>query len=153
MRWTVALCLLLCCAPLSASDHARWEVQGRVASITHIAFPGGATEDNAALFTYPPEVNPGSPSFLVVVTFNCQGISCWEPSIWPVAQSAASASYLLGSCSKHSSTSTSTSPLGTTTFTTWSCDNQHYADCWTMSGYLIGGLVADRQTAGGSCLY
>lgn len=136
MRWMLILALCLCCAPLFAGqDVATWQLQGRVDNIEYIAFPGLISgETLVTVNTLPPQLHGGQTQ----VVLRCDPSSGIDCSV-----------AILGSCSKHSTTTTS----GGYVFVVWTCDNKHAADCRYFSGYMADGLVGDSGTSGPSCLY
>ena len=137
MKIALSLFLLFVSA-LSAhaqSDLNTWTVTGRVAAILETTYPGGQKITSVTLGNIDKEADG---IFSRYIAFNC--------SIFSDCRAV-----LLGSCQKQTITATTTGPEGVTTFRTTSCLNQHYADCWTFSGYMTPQLWATDQAQAYGC--
>lgn len=135
----LAVAVLAAVPAFADQDQATWIIQGRINSVATTAFPDGNSQINVTINSeiyFPEEYS----TFPVQTTFTCSDwISC--------------TSTLLGSCAKHSVVTVQTTPEGTTTTTTWQCNNPTYADCWKFTGYMNPHLRATTETTGASCLF
>lgn len=137
MSKSVFIILLLAStvAATAQTDQNTWTVTGRVAAILETAFPDGNKITAVTLGNIDQEVDG---IFSRYISFNCSILADCR-------------SFLLGSCAKQTITAITTGSEGVTTFKTTSCLNQHYADCWTFSGYLTPTLWTTNQTQSYGC--
>jgi hypothetical protein len=127
--------LLSAVAAAAQTDQNTWAVTGRVATIAETTYPDG---NKITAVTLGSIVQESDGAFSRYIPFNC--------SIYTDCRTV-----ILGSCTKQTITATLSGPEGTTTTKTTSCLNQHYADCWTFSGYLTPVLWATSQTQSYGC--
>lgn len=132
---TLLAALFLVAVACAAQDLNRWTVTGRVAALTETSFPDGGKIVSVTLGNIDREQDG---VFSRYISFDCSIFSDCRP-------------YILGTCSKRTITATTTSPEGVTTFRTTACLNQHYADCWTFSGYMTPQLWATNQAQSYGC--
>ena len=133
------LCLLVMLGTVSAHarpsralDLTEWEVTGRVVAVATSVNSAGSRQVSVTLGSV---VTGGA---TVYTAFLCADTADCRPTI-------------LGSCTKQTYTSTQDGPTGAATYTTTSCINPHYADCWTFSGHLTPQLWGDSQANAYGC--
>lgn len=127
--------ILVADAAQGQTDLNAWAVTGRVAYITETTFPDANTIVSVTLGNIDHELDG---NFTRYVSFNCTYLSdCTY--------------HILGTCTKQTNTATSSSAEGATTFKTTSCVNQHYADCWTFSGFMTPQLWSTAQYQSYGC--